>query len=69
MKRTRHSKLSLHRETLQKLDPAQLVEIQGAGGSARCTIGCVSTACDTTALCPADSNNCTSRAAPGCNLT
>lgn len=68
MKRTRHSKLALHRETLQKLESAKLMEIHGGGGSAYCTVGCVSVACETSALCPADSNNCTTGSA-GCNLT
>jgi hypothetical protein len=67
MKRTRHSKLSLHRETLQKLGSAQLAEIQG-GGSAVCTVNCGTTGCNTSGACPAESNNCTTGSA-GCNLT
>jgi hypothetical protein len=69
MKRMKHSKLNLHRETLQRLDSEKLSLIHG-GLSALCgpSATCNTRGCGGTAACPPESNNCDTGSA-GCNVT
>lgn len=69
MKKMRHSKLALHRETLQKLSSDNLSQVNGGVSLANCSVNCGgSRACGGTANCPAESNNCQTTSA-GCNVT